>query len=203
MSLSVVKTMSNHKNICDYIHLPVQSGSDDVLKAMNRQHTRKEYLRLVKEIKKIIPDCGISHDMITGFPNESEADHKLTLDLMEQIKYDFGYMFKYSERPGTYAGKKLDDNIPEELKKARLQEIIYLQQKHSNYRTKQYLGKVVEVLVEKESKKSKLFWSGRNEQNTVVVFPKEIYKIGDFVNVKINDCTSATLIGKATDYSIK
>jgi tRNA-2-methylthio-N6-dimethylallyladenosine synthase len=195
--------MSNHKNICDYIHLPVQSGSDDVLKAMNRQHTRKEYLRLVKEIKKIIPDCGISHDMITGFPNESEADHKLTLDLMEQIKYDFGYMFKYSERPGTYAGKKLDDNIPEELKKARLQEIIDLQQKHSNYRTKQYLGKVVEVLVEKESKKSKLFWSGRNEQNTVVVFPKEIYKIGDFVNVKINDCTSATLIGKATDYSIK
>ena len=112
-------------------------------------------------------------------------------------------MFKYSERPGTYAGKKLDDNIPEELKKARLQEIIDLQQKHSNYRTKQYLGKVVEVLVEKESKKSKLFWSGRNEQNTVVVFPKEIYKIGDFVNVKINDCTSATLIGKATDYSIK
>jgi tRNA-2-methylthio-N6-dimethylallyladenosine synthase len=203
MSLSVVKTMSNHKNICDYIHLPVQSGSDDVLKAMNRQHTRKEYLTLVKEIKKIIPDCGISHDMITGFPNESEADHKLTLNLMEQIKYDFGYMFKYSERPGTYAGKKLDDNIPEEVKKIRLQEIIDLQQKHSNYRTNQYIGKVVEVLVEKESKKSKLFWSGRNEQNTVVVFPKEIYNIGDFVNVKVNECTSATLIGKATDYSTK
>ena len=203
MSLSVVKTMSNHKNICDYIHLPVQSGSDDVLKAMNRQHTRKEYLTLVKEIKKIIPDCGISHDMITGFPNESEADHKLTLNLMEQIKYDFGYMFKYSERPGTYAGKKLDDNIPEEVKKIRLQEIIDLQQKHSNYRTNQYIGKVVEVLVEKESKKSKLFWSGRNEQNTVVVFPKEIYNIGDFVNVRVNECTSATLIGKATDYSTK
>jgi len=203
MSLSVVKTMSNHKNICDYIHLPVQSGSDDVLKAMNRQHTRKEYLTLVKEIKKIIPDCGISHDMITGFPNESEADHKLTLNLMEQIKYDFGYMFKYSERPGTYAGKKLDDNIPEEVKKIRLQEIIDLQQKHSKYRTNQYIGKVVEVLVEKESKKSKLFWSGRNEQNTVVVFPKEIYNIGDFVNVRVNECTSATLIGKATDYSTK
>ena len=203
MSLSVVKTMSNHKNICDYIHLPVQSGSDDVLKAMNRQHTRKEYLTLVKEIKKIIPDCGISHDMITGFPNESETDHKLTLDLMEQIKYDFGYMFKYSERPGTYAGKKLDDNIPEEIKKVRLQEIIDLQQKHSNYRTNQYLGKVVEVLVEKESKKSELFWSGRNEQNTVVVFPKGIYNIGDFVNVRVNKCTSATLIGKATDYSTK
>jgi tRNA-2-methylthio-N6-dimethylallyladenosine synthase len=170
---------------------------------MNRQHTRKEYLTLVKEIKKIIPDCGISHDMITGFPNESEADHKLTLNLMEQIKYDFGYMFKYSERPGTYAGKKLDDNIPEEVKKIRLQEIIDLQQKHSNYRTNQYIGKVVEVLVEKESKKSKLFWSGRNEQNTVVVFPKEIYNIGDFVNVKVNECTSATLIGKATDYSTK
>ena len=203
MSLSVVKTMSNHKNICDYIHLPVQSGSDDVLKAMNRQHTRKEYLTLVKEIKKIIPDCGISHDMITGFPNESETDHKLTLDLMEQIKYDFGYMFKYSERPGTYAGKKLDDNIPEEIKKVRLQEIIDLQQKHSNYRTNQYLGKVVEVLVEKESKKSELFWSGRNEQNTVVVFPKGIYNIGDFVDVRVYKCTSATLIGKATDYSTK
>tara|TARA_B110000914_G_scaffold221836_1_gene234276 strand:+ start:193 stop:1689 length:1497 start_codon:yes stop_codon:yes gene_type:complete len=203
MSLSVINTMSNYNNICNYIHLPVQSGSDKVLKAMNRQHTREEYLILIKEIRTIIPDCGISHDMITGFPNESEGDHKLTLDLMEHIKYDFGYMFKYSERPGTYAGKKFNDNIAEEVKKVRLQEIIDLQRKHSNYRTNRYVGKVVEVLIEKESKKSKLFWSGRNEQNTVVVFPKAIYNISDFVNVEINDCTSATLIGKAIDYSIK
>ena len=203
MSLNVIKTMSSYKNICNYIHLPVQSGSDDVLKAMNRQHTRKEYLTLIKEIKTIIPECGISHDMITGFPNESEEDHKLTLDLMDEIKYDFGYMFKYSERPGTYAGKKFDDNIAEEVKKIRLQEIIDLQRKHSSYRTNQYIGKFVEVLIEKESKKSNLFWSGRNEQNTVVVFPKEFYNVGEFVNVEVNSCTSATLIGQATGYSIK
>lgn len=203
MSLSVIKTMSNYENICNHIHLPVQSGSDKVLKAMNRRHTREEYLTLIKEIRKAIPDCGISHDMITGFPNESEKDHKLTLDLMKQIKYDFGYMFKYSERPGTYADKKFDDNVAEEIKKARLQEIIDLQQKHSNYRTIQYIGKVVEVLIEKESKKSNIQWSGRNQQNTVVVFPKGIYNIGDFVDVIINDCTSATLMGLAIDYSKK
>tara|TARA_Y200000002_G_scaffold265774_1_gene220825 strand:- start:172 stop:597 length:426 start_codon:yes stop_codon:yes gene_type:complete len=135
--------------------------------------------------------------MITGFPNESDDDHKLTLDLMEQVKYEFGYMFKYSERPGTLAYKKYEDNIPEQIKKSRLQEIVDLQQKHSLYRTSSYVGKTVRVLIEKESKKSKDQWSGRNEQNTVVVFDKKNFKVGDFVDVLITDCTSATLIGYA------
>ena len=195
MSLDVIKTMSLYNNICNYIHLPVQSGSDPILKSMNRQHTRDEYLSLIKNIKKLIPNCGISHDMITGFPNESDKDHEQTLSLMEKVKYDFGYMFKYSERPGTYAAKKFEDNVEESIKKIRLQQIIDLQRQHSHYRTKQYIGKVVEVLIEKESKKSTLHWAGRNEQNTMVVFPKESHKIGDFVKVKVLECTSATLIG--------
>jgi tRNA-2-methylthio-N6-dimethylallyladenosine synthase len=199
MNLDVIKTMASYSNICNYIHLPVQSGSDSVLKEMNRQHTRKEYLDLIKQIKSLIPDCGISHDMITGFPNETDQDHKQTLSLMREVKYDFGYMFKYSERPGTFAAKKFEDNVDEEVKKVRLQEIIDLQQSHSKFRTKQYVGKTVEVLIEKESKKSSSHWAGRNEQNTVVVFPKKSHKIGDFVNVKINDCTSATLIGESID----
>jgi tRNA-2-methylthio-N6-dimethylallyladenosine synthase len=199
MNLDVIKTMASYPNICNYIHLPVQSGSDSVLKEMNRQHTRKEYLELIKQIKSLIPNCGISHDMITGFPNETEEDHNQTLSLMREVKYDFGYMFKYSERPGTFAAKKFEDNVDEEVKKVRLQEIIDLQQSHSKFRTKQYVGKTVEVLIEKESKKSNSHWAGRNEQNTVVVFPKKSHKIGDFVNVKINDCTSATLIGESID----
>jgi tRNA-2-methylthio-N6-dimethylallyladenosine synthase len=199
MNLDVIKTMASYPNICNYIHLPVQSGSDSVLKEMNRQHTRKEYLDLIKQIKSLIPDCGISHDMITGFPNETDEDHNQTLSLMREVKYDFGYMFKYSERPGTFAAKKFEDNVDEEVKKVRLQEIIDLQQSHSKFRTKQYVGKTVEVLIEKESKKSSSHWAGRNEQNTVVVFPKKSHKIGDFVNVKINDCTSATLIGESID----
>ena len=146
-----------------------------------------------------MPDCAISHDMITGFPNESEEDHKLTLDLMDQVKYEFGYMFKYSERPGTLAYKKHKDNIPEQIKKRRLQEIVDLQQKHSLYRTSSYIGETVRVLIEKESKKSANQWSGRNEQNTVVVFDKEKFKIGDFVDVTITNCTSATLIGNTTN----
>ena len=201
MSEDVIKTMSNHKNICNHIHLPVQSGSDNVLKAMNRQHTRKEYINLIKKIKKIIPDCSISQDIITGFPNETYKDHELTLDLMNLVKYDFGYMFKYSERPGTYAAKKYEDNISDLTKKTRLQEIVDLQQKHSNFRTNNYIGKIVEVLIEKESKKSNLQWSGRNQQNTVVVFDKKGFQIGDFVNVLIKNCTSATLIGDAINYS--
>ena len=199
MNLDVIKTMASYPNICNYIHLPVQSGSDSILKEMNRQHTRKEYLELIKQIKSLIPNCGISHDMITGFPNETDEDHNQTLSLMKEVKYDFGYMFKYSERPGTFAAKKFEDNVDEEVKKVRLQEIIDLQQSHSKFRTKQYIGKTVEVLIEKESKKSSSHWAGRNEQNTVVVFPKKSHKIGDFVNVKINDCTSATLIGKSID----
>ena len=197
MTMDVLYVMRKHKNICNYIHLPVQSGSDNVLKAMNRQHTRAEYIELIDHIRRILPDCGISQDMISGFPNETEQDHQDTLSLMDYVKYDFGFMFMYSERPGTPAAKKLEDNIPENVKKIRLQEIVKRQQQHSLYRTQRFVGQTVEVLIEKESKKSKKQWSGRNEQNTVVVFPKENFKIGDFVNVKIHDCTSATLIGKA------
>lgn len=201
MSLDVIHTMAKHKNICKSIHLPVQSGSNAILKKMNRQHTREEYFELIYNIRKLIPDCGISHDMITGFPTETDQDHQDTLDLMRHVKYDYGFMFAYSERPGTMAARKITDNIPESIKKKRLQEIINLQREHSDYRTNRFLGKNVTVLIEKPSKKSSDFWSGRTTQNTVVVFPKENYKVGDFVDVLIKNCTSATLIGSAIDYS--
>ena len=201
MSIDVIKIMAKYNNICNHIHLPVQSGSNKILKAMNRQHTREEYIDLIENIKNIIPECSISHDMIVGFPEETEEDHKKTLQLMDTVKYSFGYMFKYSERPGTLAHRKLKDNVEESTKKRRLNEIVELQQKHSLIRTKEFLNKTVEVLIEKTSKKSKLHWSGRNSENTVVVFPKEHYKVGDFVNVKITDCTSATLLGSAIGYS--
>jgi tRNA-2-methylthio-N6-dimethylallyladenosine synthase len=201
MTLDVVRTMAKFDNICNYIHLPVQSGSNRILKAMNRQHTREEYFKLIDDIRKILPDCAISQDMITGFPTETDEDHQDTVSLMEYVKYDFGYMFAYSERPGTMAERKLEDDVPEAIKKRRLQEIVDLQQQHSHYRTQQFLGKTVEVLIEKSSKKSDKDWSGRNAQSTVVVFPKEHYKVGDFVNVKIKECTTATLIGEAVGYS--
>ncbi|MFD1094936.1 tRNA (N6-isopentenyl adenosine(37)-C2)-methylthiotransferase MiaB [Salegentibacter chungangensis] len=201
MTLDVIEAMAEYRNICNYIHLPVQSGSDRILKKMNRLHTREEYFELIDNIKRMIPDCGISHDLITGFPTETEEDHQDTISLMEYVKYDFGFMFAYSERPGTMAERKFEDDVPEQIKKRRLQEIVDLQQKHSRYNTEKFLGKTVEVLIEKESKKSDAHWSGRNSQNTVVVFPKENYQIGDFVNVKVKDCTSATLIGDAVGYS--
>ena len=201
MTLDVIEAMAKYENICKYIHLPVQSGSNRILKEMNRLHTREEYFELIDNIKKIIPDCAISQDMITGFPTETEEDHQDTLSLMEYVKYDFGFMFAYSERPGTLAERKMEDNIPEAVKKRRLTEIIEIQQKHSLYRTQQHVGKIEEVLIEGPSKKSDAHWMGRNSQNTVVVFPKENYQVGDFVNVKINDCTSATLIGEALEYS--
>ena len=201
MTLDVIEAMGKHRNICNYIHLPVQSGSNRILQAMNRQHTREEYFELIDNIKRIIPDCAISQDMIAGFPTETEEDHKDTLSLMEYVKYDFGFMFAYSERPGTLAGRKMEDDIPEDIKKRRLNEIIALQQKHALYRTEQHLGKIEEVLIEKASKRSDKHWSGRNSQNTVVIFEKGSYKVGDFVNVKIKDCTSATLIGEAVGYS--
>ena len=201
MSIEVIKTMAKHKNICKYIHLPIQSGSNNMLKAMNRQHTREDYLNLVKKIYELIPEMNLSQDMITGFCGETEDDHKDTLELMESVKYSFGFMFAYSERPGTLAAKKMEDNVPLAIKKRRLQEVIDLQQKHSLYRAKEHLGKIQEVLIEGTSKKNENEWKGRNTQNTVVVFPKEHYKIGDFVNVKIEDCTTATLKGTAISYS--
>ncbi|MFV8280440.1 tRNA (N6-isopentenyl adenosine(37)-C2)-methylthiotransferase MiaB [Christiangramia marina] len=201
MTLDVIKMVAKYPNICNYIHLPVQSGSNRILKAMNRLHTREEYFELIRNIREMIPNCGISQDMITGFPTETEEDHQDTLSLMEKITYDFGFMYAYSERPGTMAERKLEDNVPHEVKKRRLQEIVDLQQKHSKQRTKRFLGEITEVLIERESKKSDQHWSGRNSQNTVVVFDKQNYKIGDFVNVKIKDCTSATLIGEPVGYS--
>ena len=200
-TMDVIETMAKHENICNHIHLPVQSGSDRILKEMNRLHTRAEYMQLIDNIKKIIPDCAISQDMIVGFPTETEADFKDTVSLMEYVKYDFGYMFTYSERPGTLAERKMEDDVPEETKKRRLAEIVELQQEHSGFRTRQNLNSVVEVLIEKESKKSSAHWSGRTPQSLVTVFPKGDYKIGDFVNVKVTDCTSATLIGEAIGYS--
>ncbi|MGB5171361.1 tRNA (N6-isopentenyl adenosine(37)-C2)-methylthiotransferase MiaB [Eudoraea sp.] len=201
MTMDVIETMAHYNNICNYIHLPVQSGSDRILKAMNRLHTRDEYFKLIDNIRKIIPDCAISQDIITGFPTETEQDHQDTLSLMDYVKYDFGFMFAYSERPGTMAARKFEDDIPHEIKKRRLSEIIEKQLAHSLYRTQLHIGKIEEVLIEGVSKKSDTQWRGRNSQNTVVVFPKENYKVGDFVMVQIDSCTSATLIGTALDYS--
>ncbi len=201
MTEEVLHMVAKYPNICDYIHLPVQSGSTRILKEMNRQHTREEYFQMIDKIEEIIPGCAISQDIITGFPTETEEDHQDTLSLMESVKYSFGYMFKYSERPGTMAARKLEDDVHEEIKKRRLTEIVDLQLKHSAHRTKQFVGKTVEILIERSSKKSDLHWSGRNPQSFVAVFPKENYKPGDFVMVKINDCTSATLIGEAVGYS--
>jgi tRNA-2-methylthio-N6-dimethylallyladenosine synthase len=201
MHESVLHVIAKYPNICKHIHLPVQSGSNRILAAMNRLHTREEYLNLIDKINTIIPGCSITQDMIAGFPTETEEDHKDTLDLMESVKYSFGYMYAYSERPGTLAGRKMEDDVPEETKLRRLQEIVDLQRKHSAYRTQEYLGQTLEVLIEKESKKSDKDWSGRNSQNITVVFPKENYQIGDFVNVEILNCTSGTLIGRAIGYS--
>ena len=195
MAISVLHTMAKHKNICDYIHLPVQSGSTRILKEMNRQHTREEYLELIDNIRKILPNCAISQDLITGFPTETEEDHQETLSLMDYVKYDFGYMFFYSERPNTYAARKLEDDIPEEIKKRRLTEIIQLQSKHSLYRHEEMVGKTFEVLVEGTSKKSEAQLFGRTDTNSVVVFDRHDFKPGDFVHVKINSCTTATLLG--------
>ena len=196
MSDDVLHAIAKYKNICEYIHLPVQSGSSRILKAMNRGHSREEYFDLIDRIHKIIPDCGISHDMIAGFPTETEEDHQDTLSLMEYVRYDFGYMFYYSERPNTFAARKMEDDIPEEVKKRRLTEIIDLQQKHSLLRNQERIGKVEEVLIEGTSKKSDGDWFGRTPRNTVVVFPKGEEKPGDLVMVKINDCTAATLLGE-------
>jgi tRNA-2-methylthio-N6-dimethylallyladenosine synthase len=197
MHENVLHTIAKYDNICKYIHLPVQSGSTRILQKMNRQHTRQEYIELIDKIKKIIPDCAISHDLITGFCSETEEDHQQTLSLMDYVKYDFGFMFAYSERPGTLAAKKMEDDVPLEVKKRRLTEIINKQMEHSKYRLEQFIGKTVEVLIDGVSKKNKDEWKGRNTQNTVVVFPKTgNEKLGDFVQIKINRATAATLIGE-------
>lgn len=197
----VLHVIAKYHNVCKYIHLPVQSGSTRILQEMNRQHTREEYMQLIDKVRSIIPDCSVSQDIITGFPTETEEDHKDTLSLMEYAQYDFGFMFAYSERPGTLAARKMADDIPEEVKMRRLQEVIDVQQRLALHRTQRFVGETVEVLIEKDSKKSDLHWSGRNSQNTTVVFPKGDYKAGDFVLVKVTDCTTSTLIGEAVGYS--
>ncbi len=196
MTDDVLHTMAKYENICNYVHLPVQSGSTRLLEMMNRGYTREWYIDRIAAIKRIIPNCGISTDSISGFCSESDEDHAETLSLMEHVKYDFSYMFAYSERPKTLAERKFKDDVPEELKKKRLQEIVDLQQIHSAIRTKEGLGKVHRVLIEGVSKKSKEQYFGRNSQNTTVVFPKGNYKPGDYANVLATSCTTATLIGE-------
>jgi tRNA-2-methylthio-N6-dimethylallyladenosine synthase len=191
----VVLTMAKYENICNYIHLPVQSGSSRVLNLMNRTYDREWYLNRVKMIRGIVPDMGLSSDVISGFCSETEEDHAETLSLMDEVSFNYAYMFMYSERPGTPAAKKLEDDVPAEVKNRRLQEIIALQHKHSLLANEAFLGKTCKVLVEGFSKKSDQMLKGRNDQNHMVVFPKEHYKPGDYVMVKIEDCTSATLRG--------
>jgi tRNA-2-methylthio-N6-dimethylallyladenosine synthase len=193
----VMYAMAEYENICSYIHLPVQSGSTRLLGLMNRGYSREWYFERMAKIKEIVPDCGLSTDIITGFCTETEEDHQDTLSLMEKVGYDFAYMFKYSERPGTAAAKKMEDDIPEEIKQRRLTEVIEIQSKSSHISNKKDLGKIFRVLVEGTSKKSDEMLQGRNPQNKVVVFPKENYKKGDYVDVVVNDCTSATLLGTA------
>ena len=197
MNDNVLHTMAKYENICNYIHLPVQSGNSRILELMNRGYTREWYINRVDAIKKIIPDCGISMDIISGFCTETEEEHQDTLSLMEYVKYDFGFMFNYSERPNTQAQRKLEDDIPDKVKKRRLKEIIDLQMQHSRFRNQEHVGKVHKILVEGVSKKSDKELFGRNTQNTVVVFPKENYEAGQYVNVEVHECTSATLKGKA------
>lgn len=197
MSIDVFKMMAKHKNICKYVHLPVQSGSNAMLKAMNRQHTREEYLELIAEAKKLVPEIAFSQDIMVGFCDETEQDHQDTLSLMKAVEYDYGYMFAYSARPGTLAHKKMEDNIPDDVKGRRLQEVVDLQGVLSTQRMKSYVGRVHEVLIDGVSKKDKNQWKGRNSQNAVVVFDKvEGTQLGDFVEVMVTSSTRGTLLGE-------
>ena len=196
MTDSVIDVMAKFKNICNYIHLPVQSGSSKILEKMNRGYDRAEYITLIDKIKNKIPDCTVSMDMIIGFCDETEEDHQETLSLMDYVKYDYGYMFKYSERPNTAASRKFKDNISEEVKQRRLVEVIAKQQQQSLENNKQRINQTYEVLIEGTSKKSKLHYYGRTTHNNVVVFEKKMLKTGEYVKVKIYDCTAGTLMGK-------
>jgi len=191
--------MAKYSNVCHYIHLPVQSGSNEMLKRMNRVYSREYYLERIRKIKEILPDCAISTDIIAGFCGETEQDHQDTLALMKEVGYEYAFMFKYSVREGTKAADKFEDDIPEELKIKRLEEIIALQQQLSSESNQRDIGKTVSVLVEGISKRSDEHLFGRNPQNKVCVFPKKHYKIGDYVEVKIIKCTAGTLIGEALE----
>lgn len=197
MNINVFEVMAKRKNICKYVHLPVQSGSDRILEKMNRQHTREEYLNLIKKAKEIVPEIAFSQDMIVGFCGETEEDHEQTLSLMKEVEYDYGYMFAYSERPGTPAHKKMEDDVPAEIKQRRLAEVIALQGELSRKRMASYVGKVHEILIEGTSKKNENQWKGRNSQNAVCVFDKlEGQKIGDIVSVFVHGNTQGTLLGE-------
>jgi tRNA-2-methylthio-N6-dimethylallyladenosine synthase len=194
----VLYTIKKYDNICKYIHLPAQSGNSRVLEIMNRTYTREWYLERIDSIRRILGDgCGISHDMIAGFCTETEEEHQDSLSLLEYVRFDFGYMFSYSERPGTPAAKKFRDDIPADVKQRRLAEIIEVQQRISAERNKTLIGTVQKVLVEGTSKRSDADFSGRSDQNKVVIFPRENFKKGDYVNVLITETSSATLRGKA------
>jgi tRNA-2-methylthio-N6-dimethylallyladenosine synthase len=193
----VLHTIARYENICNYIHLPVQSGSTRVLQLMNRTYTREWYIAKIDRILSIIPDCGLSTDIIAGFCTETEEDHQDSLSLMSYAKYDMSYMFFYSERPGTLAARRYTDDVPEEVKRRRLDEIVKLQNALSLASNKKDIGKTFRILIEGDSKKSSDDWRGRSSQNKVVVFTKEeSYKKGDYAWVKIEDCTGATLIGR-------
>ena len=196
MSDETLKVIAEMPNVCKHIHLPVQSGSDRILKLMNRKYTREWYLDRVAAIRRIIPDCGLSTDIFVGYHSETEEDHQLSLDLMREVGYDSAFMFKYSERPGTYASKHLPDNVPEEEKIRRLNELIALQTEISAQQNKKDEGKEFDVLVEGFSKRSRSQLCGRTEQNKMVVFDKGNHHIGETVRVKITDSTSATLFGE-------
>lgn len=199
MTNEVVEAMAKHKNICNYIHLPVQSGNSDNLKRMNRGYTREWYMNRINAIKSIIPDCGITTDIITGFCGETEEEHQDTLSLMREVKYDAAYMYKYSERPKTLAQRKFEDDVPEEIKQRRLEEVIELQMQHALAANKAQIGKTEEVLIEKVSRRSDNQFVGRTDRNHKVIFDRKNYKIGDYVDVRITDCTKASLLGEIID----
>jgi tRNA-2-methylthio-N6-dimethylallyladenosine synthase len=199
MTDDVLHVIAKYENICNYVHLPVQSGSTEVLKRMNRGYTRDWYLNRINAIRKSIPGCSISTDIIAGFCGETEEQHKETLSLMEEVQYDYAFNYFYSERPKTLAERKFEDDVPEDVKKKRLAEIIVIQRASAGKINKTTLGKIYKVLVEGYSKKSKEHLFGRNSKNAAIVFPKENYKPGDYVNVKIEDCTTATLLGTAVE----
>lgn len=196
MSDETLRVIAAHNNICKYIHLPAQSGSSKILKVMNRKYTREWYLDRIAAIRRIVPDCAISTDLFCGFHSETEEDYQETLSLMREVGYDSAYLFKYSERPGTYAAKHLEDDVPEDVKVRRLQGMIDLQNKLSEESNKRDIGKTFEVLVEGFSKRSREQLFGRTSQNKVVIFDKGDYKVGQFVNVRVTGATSATLFGE-------
>ena len=198
MTDEVITTMSKYENICDYIHLPVQSGNSAVLKRMNRGYSREWYLNRISSIRNIMPECTISTDIITGFCGETQAEHEDTLSLLKEVKFSYAYMFFYSERPKTLAERKFKDDIPLKVKKERLNDVIKVQHENSLKINRKSIGKTYKVLIEGESKKSSEMLCGRNSQNAMIVFPKQNFNKGEYVDVIITDCTTATLIGKAT-----